>query len=115
MPPREFSRYTFTNASNDANGKLLLSSRERFTFEQLPDNRSVVVVEGQTLFTIANELFKPLPRAAGLWWIIADFQPQPIHDPTLALVGGTTLIVPSVQTVINRIFSEGERRVEAFG
>ena len=115
MPPREFSRYTFTNAALDSAGRLVLSSRERFRFEQLPDNRTHLVIGGDTLFNLANRRFKPLPRPAGLYWVIADFQPEPIHDPTLRLEPGTVLIVPSVQTVLNRVFSESERRAEAFG
>jgi hypothetical protein len=112
MPPRRFSRYTFSSAVLDDGERLLLTDREPFRFRALPDNRQHVVKEGDTLFSLAGRYFAPLPRPAGLWWIIADFQPDPIHDPTLALDIGRVLLVPSVRTVVEEVFSE-KRRQEA--
>jgi len=53
-----------------------------------------------------------LPRPAGLWWVIADFQPDPIHDPPVALELGRVLAIASVRTVLEEVFSE-RRREEA--
>ena len=36
----------------------------------------------------AMTAFAPLPLACGYWWAIADFQPDPILDPTLVLETG---------------------------
>lgn len=112
MPPRRFSRFTFTSALQDDAGRLVLAEREPFRFRALPDNRQHVVGDGETVFSIAGRFFDPLPRPAGLWWVIADFQPDPIHDPTLALEPGRVLLIPSVRTVLEEIFSE-QRRGEA--
>ncbi len=112
MPPRRFSRFTFSAAVLDADERLLLTDREPFRFRALPDNRQHIVREGDTLFSLAGRYFAPLPRPAGLWWVIADFQPDPIHDPTLALDIGRALLVPSVRTVGEELFSE-KRRQEA--
>jgi hypothetical protein len=109
MPPRRFSRYTFTSAVVDDEGRLFLTDREPFLHRALPDSRQHLVKEGETLFSLAGRYFSPLPRPAGLWWVIADFQPEPIHDPTLALEPGRTLVVPSVRTVLEEIFSEARR------
>ena len=106
MPPRRFSRHTFTAAVLDEQERLFLTDRERFGFQALADNRQHVVAEGETLFNLAGRFFAPLDRPAGLWWIIADFQPTPIIDPTLELEPGTVLSIPSVQTVISEIFNE---------
>jgi LysM repeat protein len=67
-----------------------------------------VVSEGDTLHGIAAKFYPSLgvlPRisAANLWWVIADFQPNPIHDPTIKLVAGQRLIIPSTRTVVNDI------------
>lgn len=111
MPPRRHSRFTFCTAilSDDV---LFMTEREPFRFRALPDNRHHIVKEGETLFSLAGHYFAPLPRPAGLWWIIADFQPEPIHDPTLTLDVGRVLVIPSHRTVTEDVFSE-KRREEA--
>jgi hypothetical protein len=112
MPPRRFSRFTFSAAVLDDDERLFLIDREPFRFRALPDNRQHVVKEGDTLFSLAGRYFAPLPRPAGLWWVIADFQPDPIHDPTLSLEVGRVLVVPSLRTIAEEVFSE-KRRQEA--
>jgi hypothetical protein len=112
MPPRRFSRYTFSAAVMDDDERLHLTDREPFRFRPLPDNRQHVVKEGDTLFSLAGRYFAALPRPAGLWWVIADFQPEPVHDPTLGLELGRLVVVPSVRTLVEEVFSE-KRRVES--
>lgn len=115
MPPKIFSRYTFTAGVEDSEGRLVLTRREPLRFEQLDDNRNVLVNEGDSLFTLASRYFAGLSdRPAGLWWIIADFQPTPIHDPTVKLSAGAVIVIPSQRFVIERVFDEG-RREEALG
>lgn len=110
MPPRRLSRYTFTTASRNADGDLLLNGEEPFRYVDLPDNVRHVVQDGDTLFALAGRYFSGITRAAGLWWVIADFQPDPIHDPTLRLAAGRVLFVPSVRTVNELVFSERRRK-----
>ena len=112
MPPRRFSRFTFSAAVLDEDERLFLIDREPFRFRSLPDNRQHVVQQGDTLFSLAGRYFAPLPRPAGLWWLIADFQPDPVHDPTLSLDLGRLLFVPSVRVVSEEVFAE-KRRQEA--
>ena len=112
MPPRRFSRFAFSAAVLDEGERLFLIDREPFRFRALPDNRQHVVQQGDTLFSLAGRYFAPLPRPAGLWWLIADFQPDPVHDPTLSLDLGRLLFVPSVRVVSEEIFAE-KRRQEA--
>jgi hypothetical protein len=47
-----------------------------------------------------------LPRACGFWWAIADFQPDPILDPTLRLEPGRRLFIPSVRVLIDIILAD---------
>ena len=112
MPPRRFSRYAFCSAVLDDDERLVLTEREPYRFRPLPDNREHVVKEGESLFSLAGRYFAPLPRPAGLWWVIADFQSDPVHDPTIALEPGRLLVIPSVRTVVEEVFSE-KRRAEA--
>jgi len=110
MPPRRLSRHTFTFATQDDDENLFLTERIRFSFRTLSDNRTHVVKQGESLMTLAGRYYRGLPRPAGLWWVIADFQPQPIHDPTIELVPGQVLVIPSRRTVEELVFSEERRR-----
>ena len=109
MPPRRLSRYTFSEAVPDVDGDLLLHGEEPFRFRNLTDNVEHVVARGDTLFNLAHRYFAGAPRPAGLWWVIADFQPDPIHDPTLDLDDGRVIVVPSLRTVLEEVFSERRR------
>jgi len=97
-----FSRYAGVEALVDGGGRRYLGEREPFGFHPFVDNRTHAVVEGDTLFHLAGRYFSPLPRACGLWWLIADFQPVPILDPTLALER-RLLVIPSVRAVTDVI------------
>jgi len=110
MPPRRFSRFTFCAAVLDDEERLVLTEREPFRFRSFPDNRQHVVQQGETIFSLAGRYFAPLPRASGLWWVIADFQPDPIHDPTVSLDLGRVLFVPSVRVLTEEIFAESRRQ-----
>jgi len=113
MPPRLHSRYTFSKGFEDTDepGVRLLTDRIPFEYRDLEDNVHHIVGEGDTLHSLAAQFFEPLPRPAGLWWVIADFQPEPIHDPTIKLTVGTTIIIPSVRTIEEVVFNE-KRRLE---
>lgn len=111
MPPRKYSRHTFTRgiAEDDANETLFLSDRKRFLFEQRSDNIQHKAQQGDTLATLALRYYSGIPRAAGLWWVIADFQPDPIHDPTIRLEPGSIVVIPSRRTVLEEVFNERRR------
>ena len=108
MAPRRNSRYANTSAVQDASGHLALTDRERYLHRVLPDNIEHRVTEGDTLQSIAATYYAAIGRpptfsAAELWWVIADFQPDPILDPTIVLEPGRIVVVPSVRTVLEEI------------
>lgn len=110
MPPRSGSRYTFCQGVRDDAGRLLLTDREPYRFHAHADNRFHLVVQGDTLWDLAGRYFEPLPRACGLWWVIADYQADPIVDPTVRLEPGRRLVIPSVRVVTDVILGEARRR-----
>lgn len=109
MAVHQGSRHSFVEGRVDAEGRTFLTDRIPYGFRALPDNRVHIVSEGDTLFTLAGRYFQPLTRPAGYWWAIADFQPHPIHDPTIALVAGSVIVVPSVRTLVEFILNERRR------
>jgi hypothetical protein len=110
MPPRAGSRYSFCSGVRDAAGVLFLTEREPYRFHEHSDTRIHTVTQGDTLFSLAGRYFAPSPRACGFWWVIADFQPDPIIDPTLELTSGQRLFIPSLRVLTDVILGEARRR-----
>lgn len=111
MAPRVGSRYSFSVGVRDEAGRLFLTEREPFLFREYSDTRTHTVAQGDTLFGLAGRYFAPLPRACGFWWVLADFQPDPIIDPTLELEVGRRLFIPSLRVLTDVILSEQRRRL----
>lgn len=112
MPPNRFSRHRFTTATL-VEGEQALDDRVPFGYREFDDNVMHQVQTGDTIFGLAGRYFPNLPRGCGLWWVIADFQPEPIHDPTLQLADGSLLVIPSERTVEELILNEARRRRES--
>lgn len=104
-----FSRFRFCLGYTDDDENLYLSEREPYGYKPFADNEEYTVVVGDTLANIAGRRFIGLPNPGTLYWVIADFQPDPIHDPTIALIPGTKLILPSRRTYEEEIINEKRR------
>ena len=110
MPPRVGSRYIFCSGVRDDADVLHLTEREPYRYHEHQDTRVHTVVQGDTLFDLAGRYFASLPRACGFWWVIADFQPDPILDPSLELEPGLRLLIPSVRVLNDVILGQARRR-----
>ena len=106
------SRHSFCSGVRNEDGELFLTEREPYRFHNHTDTRVHSVVQGDTLFDLAGRYFAPLPRACGFWWVIADFQPDPIIDPTIELEVGRRLFIPSTRVLTDVIFGEQRARLE---
>lgn len=103
----DLSRYLFCNGVGDAQDRTLLTDRVPFRFVSRSDTRQHTVIEGDTLWGLANLYFSQIDRASGLWWVIADF--NGIADPTLKLQPGVVLRIPSIRFVVEEVFAEARR------
>jgi hypothetical protein len=110
MPPGPNSRYIFCRGFNDAHGRIALGEREPYRFRELPDTRKHTVTTGDSLFSLAGRYYGEMPRSSGFWWVIADFQPDPIIDATLELQIGRVIYVPATRVVTDVILAEARRR-----
>lgn len=109
MPPGIHSRFLFCQGIADADGNLFLTDRVPFRYQKETDNRTHTVVDGDTLFHLAHTYFAPLDRPSQYFWVIGDFQSEPILDATLKLDVGRVLIVPSVRLLVEEILNESRR------
>lgn len=69
------------------------------------------VVLGDTLHNLALRYYNGMPNPASLWWAIADFQPEPINDPTVRLEPGTWLVIPSADMVQQWLMSDSDTQM----
>lgn len=100
----DFGRYKLSNLIRDANNRLVLDLRARLEFQEMSDDIVHVAQDGDTLQLLAAVYYQGLPNAAALWWAIADYQPEPIQDPTVQLQRGQTIIIPSPAAVQEGLF-----------
>jgi len=94
------SRYAACKAARDELGRRYLFDRQPYRYQSHADNLVHPVVQGDSLWSLAGHYFAPLPRPSGLWWILADFQPEPVVDPLTPLWQDRHhIIVPPLRVV----------------
>jgi hypothetical protein len=107
------SRYQHSTRYTDTAGRMFLTEPPLIPYVNSLDNRVHVVQGGERLQDIAHKYFAEFGDdtfpAAALWYIVAQFQPTPIVDPTLRLQPGARLYIPSKQYVAQRVFDKARR------
>lgn len=109
MPMYPWSRYRYCTMYADGD-VMYLDEREPFRYRDDTDNRYHTASEGDTWWGLAHLYFQGVPRACGLWWLLCEFQPEPVIDPTIAIPDGKLIIVPSMRLLRMKIFSVEERK-----
>lgn len=89
-----------------AAGVVYYGQRRPIRFRDDVDTVAHTVMDGENLAGLANTHYQGFPNPSSLWWIIAEFQPVPIIDPTRKLRGGTVLLIPSA-TLVARLLHGG--------
>jgi len=110
VAPHAGSRYSFSLGVWDEAGRLLLTERVPYGYQPHADTHVHLVAQGDSLWGLAGRYYAPLPRACGFWWVLADFQPEPIIDATLELEAGRRVYIPSLRVLTDVILSEQRRR-----
>lgn len=103
MPPTPTSRTRLCSGIIDDQGDLVLTDPEPFLYRELADNITHPIVQSDTWQSIAYRYYGD----ALLWWVVVDF--QAVYDPTITLVPGERVVLPSLRTVQEDILSESRR------
>jgi len=93
MPPRVDSRYQFSRAFTDADGRLHLEVPDPVRHRPEPDNVRHVVGAGESLQFLAYRYYRGMERPARFWWAIGAY--NGVVDATFPLASGTVLVIPS--------------------
>lgn len=93
-------RYSYCWDSTMSNGTKRKLPRGFFRFMNLSDTLLHTCKEGETLWTLASRYYaNNFVFPALMYWVIGDFQPEPILDPTTAFTAGQVVYVPSIKTI----------------
>ena len=94
-------------------GSLEKLPRGRFKYRKFFDTVAHVARGGDNLWTLAAQYYgEYFPRAELMFWVIGDFQPVPIVDPTLRFLAGDVVYIPSVRVV--KLYLEDPAREPEF-
>lgn len=98
------SRFARAQLVRGVGNRRYVGDRMPYRYLAHPDNIEHAVTHTDTLAALAGRYFAPLPRACGLWWVIADFQPTPIINPLRPLYQHADIIVvPSLRVLTDLI------------
>lgn len=95
----EYSRYQLSSIIRDDTDQVLLGPRTFIDYGEDDDVIAHRVMAGDTLFSLAALYFHALPTGSSMWWAIADYQPEPLLDPTLELTVGSIILIPPLDTL----------------
>lgn len=94
-------------------GNLEKLPRARFLYRKFFDTVVHTCKDGDTLWGLSAQYYgQDFERAELLFWIIGDFQPTPVVDPTLVFSAGDVVHVPSARVV--KLFLEDPAREPDF-
>jgi len=94
-------------------GVKLLDEREPFRFRDESDNTFYTARAGDTWWGLAWKFFRSFRNPSLLWFLLCEYQPTPVVDPTIAIVGGQQVVIPSERVLRNYVFSREQRRYHA--
>ena len=107
MPPRKNSRYTSSEIRWDTSNVMFLTEPSLVSWDEtLEGVKEHTVSEGERLWDLAFRYFTGIENAEHLWWVIGAFQPIPLVDPTRPLEVGSTIYVPPVSWVRERVLNQ---------
>lgn len=98
---KDDSRYNLADLYKDASNRSYTALRSRIFFDDIDGVFPHVVEDGDTLWSLADFYYEGSAETdTNYWWAIADFQPEPINDPTIKLSPGQILLIPPLELIM---------------
>ena len=110
MPMFQWSRYRYCTQFTGEDGVTYIDEREPFRYRDEKDNRFHRAKEGDSWWGLSHSYFQGVPRPSGLWWLLCEYQPTPVIDPTIIIPSNTLVIIPSARVLRMYVFSQQRRR-----
>lgn len=105
------SRYSSDDLELLEDGTVALGEREPYHFRNRDDNLIHTAAQGDTWDSLAEVYYSAISdRPCGLWWIIAEYQPTPVVDPTVPISPGRKVVIPAPIVVVVEVL-RGDRRL----
>ena len=105
-----YSRYQFCTMLGGNGETAYLDEREPFRFSDEPDNKLYTAREGDTWWGMAWKFFTGFPNPSCLWWLLCEYQPEPVVDPTIRIEAGRVIVIPSERLLRTKVFNRENRR-----
>ena len=106
MPPGIGSRHLQTlTVTRTTDGQAYLLDREPIRYVDRADNKRIIAQQSDTWQSLAANYLEPLPNPDNFYWVICDFQPDPIIDPTIQPTPGTIVYIPAPEYVLGNYWS----------
>ncbi|MEN6368466.1 MAG: hypothetical protein ABFD77_02070 [Thermotogota bacterium] len=106
----QYSRYRFCTMLG-GNGEIAyLDEREPFRYRDEPDNTFYTAKDGDTWWGLAWKFFSGFPNKALLYFLLCEFQPEPVVDPTIRIEAGRQIAIPSERIIRTKVYSKDNRQ-----
>jgi hypothetical protein len=101
------STYRHARAIQFDDGRIIFRLPERIPFEDRDDSILHISNGRERLWDLAQLYYGSEVRdAIDLWEVIAQFQPEPIQDPSIPLQAGLSVLIPSLEYIEDVAFGD---------
>lgn len=110
------SRYALASELRDASGFVIVDTPAPMRFRARPDTIVHRALATDTWYGLAARYYSGLHRRPEhLWWVLCDFQPEPVLDPTIPPEPGEFVYIPAPAFVQGEVFALRSRATEEVG